>query len=141
MLLDVSEEAEAEHARAQLIAQCDTVCKQGKAAPVRRDLMQRMRALQAQYDAAETAATDFVLIGTLGMQLQELEEESAQLPLSEEDYLTLTDRHAALVQRVTDACRALKAPGYFAELDKLATQLEALRALDVSGPPVPSGGM
>jgi hypothetical protein len=133
--------AEEAKQRAQLLAQSEVVCKQAKAAPAYRDLMERVRPLQAQFDAAEAAAEDFVLIGTLGTQLQQLEKESARLPLSEEDYLTLADRHAALVQRLTDQCRKMKAVGWFTELDQLATQLVALRALDVSELPGACVGM
>jgi hypothetical protein len=132
VLPDEAEAAQEANERAQLLAQCKVVCKQVKAAPAYKDLMQRRRPLQAQFDAAVAAAEDFVLVGTLGMQLQELEKESAQLSLSEEDYLTLADRHTALVQRVTEQCRAQKAASQFTELEKLATQLVALTALDVS---------
>jgi hypothetical protein len=101
-------------------------------APARRDAMQRRDALQAEFDAADAADVDFELIASLGVQLQELEKESAQLPLSEEDYLTLADRHAGLVQRVTDACRELKVAKDFVAMGALAKQLTALKAADVS---------
>jgi hypothetical protein len=103
-------------------------------------LIQQTQLLQAQFDAAEAAAEDFVLIGTLGTQLQQLEKESAQLSLSEEDYLTLADRHAALVQQVTDQCRNLKAAGHFGQLNVFAKQWIKLTALDVSDLPRASAG-
>jgi hypothetical protein len=98
--------------------------------------MQQIHAVQAQYEAAEAAAEDFVLVGTLGTQLQALQQQSAQLPLSEEDYLMLGDRHADLVQRVTGTCRELMADSAFAELSAVATYLQKLKALDVSDLPL-----
>jgi hypothetical protein len=103
-------------------------------APARRDLDQRKGKVQAQFDAAD-AADDFLLVAKLGMQLQQLEKESAQLPLSEEDYLTLADRHAALVQRVTDQCKELKVAKDFVALAAVAEHLGALKAVDISALP------
>jgi hypothetical protein len=94
--------------------------------------MLQMQAVQAQYEAAEEAAVDFVLVGTLGTQLETLQQQSAQLPLSEEDYLTLGDRHARLVQQLTDKCQELKADRAFARLSAVAAFLYKLKALDVS---------
>jgi hypothetical protein len=62
-----------------------------------------------------------------------VEKQSAQLPLSEEDYLTLPARHADLVQRVTDTCRNLMKARDYAALGPLSAKLEELRALDLSG--------
>jgi hypothetical protein len=124
----------------QMVNMTDRLCTQVHRAPARKKLIQKTELLQAQFDVAEAAAEDFVLIGTLGMQLQELERQSAQLPLSEEDYLTLADRHAALVQQVTDRCRDLKAARNFGQLKVLAEQLLELTALDVSNLPRASVG-
>jgi hypothetical protein len=74
---------------------------------------------------------DFVLVGTLGTQLQALQQQAAQLPLSEEDYLTLPARHADLVRRVTDACRELMKARDYAALGPLSAKLKELRALDL----------
>jgi hypothetical protein len=97
--------------------------------------MVRIPALQAQYDAALAAADDFVLVGTLGSQLQALQQESAQLSLSEEDYLTLAARHAALVQRVMEECRELAKAQDYTALGSLSAKLQELKALDLAGIP------
>jgi hypothetical protein len=111
---------------------CQRFLRQVASAPLQKELMQRREVLQAQYRAAEFAAEDFVLIGHLGVKLEALQRESAQLPLSEEDYLALADRHAQLVQRVTDKCKELTKGRQFDELAALGIQLKALKAVDVS---------
>jgi hypothetical protein len=96
-------------------------------APARRDAMQRRDALQAEFDAADGPDVDFEVIAFLGAQLQELELESAQWDLTEEDYLTLADWHAALVQRLTDECRVLAKAREFTAVTALGAKLTALR--------------
>ena len=81
-------------------SECDRVLQQVACVPQRRDLTQRIPALQTQLEAA-LAADDFGSIASVGTQLLALQQQSAQLPQSEEDYLTLADRHAALVQATT----------------------------------------
>ena len=93
-------------------------------------MVQRLATLQTQFDAAEAAADqDFELIAALGLKLEALQLESAQLPLSEEDYRTLPARHAQLVQRVVARCDALAAAGEYAALETLGDALETLQAL------------
>jgi hypothetical protein len=57
-----------------------------------------------------------------------LQQQSAQLPLSEEDYLTLPARHADLVQRVTDTCKELALAEEFTAVTVLGAKLSELRA-------------
>jgi hypothetical protein len=95
--------------------------------------MNRLPPLQAELKAAKAAAEDFVLIGTLGLQVKALEQVSAQLPLSEQDYRTLPTRHAALVQRVTDHCRQLAVSQDYGALSLLSVKLKELKALDLAG--------
>jgi hypothetical protein len=83
-----------------------------------------------QFDAA-VAAANFSAVAALGLARKALLAESAQLPLSEEDYLTLPARHAAQVQRVTDQCRQLVRANNFAALTALSKKLSALKTLDV----------
>jgi hypothetical protein len=52
-----------------------------------------------------------------------------KVPLTEEDYLTLEARHAALVQRVTERCKELTKARKFAEVTALGTQLSNMRAV------------
>jgi hypothetical protein len=73
-----------------------------------------------------------VLVGTLGEKLEALEVKITEQPLSEEDYLTLSDRHAALVQKVTEVCRKLTKDKAYAEVKVLGAKLQELKALDVS---------
>jgi hypothetical protein len=108
------------------LVECERFMQQAACAPQRGDLSRRIRAHCAQLDAA-LAAEDFELVASLGVQLQPLHEESAQLPLSEEDYLTLPARHAALVQRVMDKCKVLAALKDYKSLDAVAAKLEALK--------------
>jgi hypothetical protein len=90
-----------------------------------------LEGLQAQYHAAATAGVDFQLIAALGMQLDTAQQESAQLPLSEEDYLTLSTRHATLVQRVEQKCRELMQTKAFPALAVLSAKFAALKNLDL----------
>jgi hypothetical protein len=116
---------------------CADLLRQITLAPRRAVLLHQRAALELQLHTAMRATTeDFVLIGTLGTQLQELQKESAQLPLSEEDYLTLADRHAALVEQLTEKCRELKDAMEFAALKATAESLAALKAADVSELPL-----
>jgi FtsZ-binding cell division protein ZapB len=114
---------------AELEGECDTLSEQVAQAPARRDAMQRRDALQAQLDAAQrnSERTD-----ALTQSLAAVNLESAQLPLSEEDYLTLTARHAALVQKVEAKIIWLAENRHSDLLTTLAAKLTALKALDLN---------
>jgi hypothetical protein len=117
----------------ELADQCTALVKQAAFVPQRSDIRQRLLSLKAQIKAELAAALDFELVGTLGMQRKSLEQQSAQLPLSEEDYLTLGNRHADLVRRVTETCRELMKARDYAMLGPLSAKLKELKALDLSG--------
>jgi hypothetical protein len=117
---------------------CVRIQKQSSQTPLRAEMTQRLAAAQTQYDAAEAAAEDFELIASLGKALQALQQESAKLPLSEEDYLSLRDRHAALVRRVEERCKELKDAKDFTALEALGVHLEALKAVHLPPPQVPA---
>jgi hypothetical protein len=68
----------------------------------------------------------------VGKALKAANEAVKQLPLSEEDYLTFAQRHAALVQKTTDACKELLLKDDLDALEELVAKLEELKALDVS---------
>jgi hypothetical protein len=108
-----------------------TLQKRAAFVPQRSDIRQRLQSLRSQYDAALAAAVDFVLVGKLGTQLKALQQQSAQLPLSEEDYCTLPAQHADLVQQVMAACRELMKARDYAALGPLSTKLKELKALDL----------
>jgi hypothetical protein len=116
---------------APLLNECEQVIRQAALAPKRRDVTERLESLQAQYHAASSAAEDFQLIAALGMQLDAAQQESAQLPLSEEDYQTLVPRHAQLLQRVEQKCRDLMNAKAFPTLAALSAKLAAVKSLDL----------
>jgi hypothetical protein len=91
-------------------------------------MMMRRDVLQAQFRAADTAE-DFNAVATLGQQLQSLQVESAQLSLSEEEYLTLPGRHADLVLRLTEKCKELTRAKDYAAVTALGAKLGELRAV------------
>jgi hypothetical protein len=113
--------------------ECDTVISQFAHVPTFRDAIQRRDELQREYNALKAAATDFVSLGRVGKALKTA---IAAIVLTEEDYLTLADRHAALLHKVTTTCSELADAGEFGALATLATKLEELKALDVSALPV-----
>jgi hypothetical protein len=112
-------------------AACDVLTTQASQAPQRAEMIQRLEAAQAQYDAAVAARTDLSLIASLGNALVALEQESAQLPLSEEDYLKLPARHAQLVPQVLQTCRELMTAKEIENLAGLTDKLTALGAVAV----------
>jgi hypothetical protein len=114
-----------------LVGECNTVIAQLAHALALRDAIQKDE-LQRVYDALKAAKTEFKAIVRVGRALQAAKEAIAQRPLSEQVDLTLADRHAVLVQKVTAACEELLAQDDLDALDTLATKLEELKALDVS---------
>jgi hypothetical protein len=95
-------------------------------------MMQRLSTLRAQLETAK-ASEDFKSIASMGKALKALQIESSQLPLSEEDYLSLPSAHAALVQQVTNTCKALAQAREFSALGILCSKLKALKAMDLTG--------
>lgn len=128
----------AESAQLPLIDVCDALLAQAALAPARLAATQRLNALQLELAAADAAGTDFELIAQLGKAVKAARLECAQLPLSEADFLSLAERHAALVERVTAQCRELREQEDFDALGTLGAKLKALRAVDVSALPNPA---
>jgi formyltetrahydrofolate synthetase len=120
---------------AQDEGECDALVAQLANAPRTQKAIQHRDELQGAFGALKVAMADFEAIGHAGKALKAATAELAQLPLSEEDYLTLADRHAALVQKVTGTCAELADAGEFDALDNLVTKLEELKVLDVSALP------
>jgi hypothetical protein len=110
-----------------LLPECERVLQEVALAPQRKEFCQRIAALQQQYNAA-LSTEDFECVASLGLQLQALQQQSAQLPLSEEDYLALPTRHAELVRRVTDQCHELTRLKDYVALGPLAARLTKLKA-------------
>jgi hypothetical protein len=120
---------------AALVSECDTIFTQFSHVSAVQAALLRRAELQAQLEAAEEAGDDFVLVGTLGEQLETLKVETAQALLTEEDYLTLAARHASVVQRMTERCKELAKAKAYAEVKVLGAKLQDLKALDVTGLP------
>jgi hypothetical protein len=129
-----------------LVGDCDSFITEFKHVPTFRDVIRRREELQREYNALKAAATNYCSLARVGKALKAA---VAAVVLTEEDYLTLADRHAALVRRATATCSVLADAGEFNALEFLATKLEELKALDVSAlpqswandpalPPVPS---
>lgn len=112
---------------------CLSIRKQVELIPQVKDVMQQLQTMQAQLEAAETAMIDYKLIASLGKALKAIQLQAQQLPLSEEDYRTLADRHATLVQEIDAKCRELTKAKCYDELDVLASELAELQALDLGG--------
>jgi hypothetical protein len=119
---------------ADLVQRGQRILTQVGQASERRMHMQRVATKQEALgtaEATEGAGLDNVLIASLGRELESLRLESAQLPLSEEDYLTLSGRHALLVQAMAEKCRELAMDAKYAALRDLGALLESLRAVSV----------
>jgi hypothetical protein len=121
-----------------LICEIGRVQKLAAQAPQRAQMMQRLEAAQAQYDAAEAAAEDFELIASLGKALQDLQGESDKIRMTQKDYLGLPDRHAALVKRIEERCKQLKKAKDFSALEALGLRLEAVKAVNLPAPQKPA---
>jgi serine/threonine protein kinase len=113
------------------VGECDSVTTQFAHAPALRNAIQQRDELQAQLQAAEDSG-DFVVVGTLGEQLEALKRKVNEQPLSEEGYLTLADRHEALVQKVMVTCKDLTKAKDWAALQPIAAKLQELKALATS---------
>ncbi len=85
-----------------LADECDTVITQTTCVPAYRAVIKQKDELQREFTALKAAGVDFERIADVGKALKAVVAESAQLPLSEEDYRTLGARHVALVRRVTE---------------------------------------
>jgi hypothetical protein len=81
-----------------------------------------------EHIADALAAEDFERVASLGASVHALMPQSVHEALSEEDYLTMPARHAALLQRVSKRCRKLGEEKDHAAQARLAAELEALRS-------------
>jgi hypothetical protein len=117
-----------------LLEECDAFTAQFAHATDRREVMRRHDKLLACLRGALelTEGEDYERVRELGEQLETLEQESAQLPLSEGDYLTLTEKHASLLQRTTAMCKEYQRARNGIMLVELGTKREELKKLDIS---------
>jgi hypothetical protein len=114
------------------VAECDAVSAQFAHVPTLREAIQQRDQLHNEFAALNAAKTNFLEIARVGTAHKAAIAAVLQLPLSEEDYLTLAGRYEALVQKVTATCAELADAGEFDALVVLAAKLEELKALDVS---------
>jgi serine/threonine protein kinase len=115
------------------MCECDGVIAQFSHVPALRKAIQQRDELHAQLEAAEESE-DYQLATKLARETASLQKLIALQPLSEEDYLMLPDRHAALVLKLAQQCEELVKATNWAALKALAAKLEQLKALDVRAP-------
>lgn len=89
---------------ATITTDCETMVALFSLLAQRNAMILDIENLRLQRNAA-AASGDFAVAAQLGHRRKILEQQP--LPLSEEDYLTLRDRHAALVRRLLDLCQCL----------------------------------
>jgi hypothetical protein len=100
----------------------------------RDDLQARLTALKASSEISQDP--DWEAIGRAGNALRAADSAVKHQPFSQEDYLALVGRHAALVQRAKAQCTELAAVGDYATLATAATKLAELTALAQSALPL-----
>jgi 7-keto-8-aminopelargonate synthetase-like enzyme len=93
--------------------------------------MRRISAVQQRLDDA-CSKGNYTAAGTFGEELEVLETESNRIGLSEEDYLTLQERHRELVEAMDKRCKELVAAKKFKELGALNNNMRTFKALDLS---------
>jgi small-conductance mechanosensitive channel len=117
----------------QLRDQCTTFLQQAASADALHDLLRRKRANSDRLaELDRQGESEYAGVGQLMLEQQVLEQELAQLPLSQADLLKLGEGHAALVQGMRDMCRDLARARQHSKLKELAAQLAALKAMDLS---------
>jgi hypothetical protein len=110
-----------------LQVRCLTLIQQKAHAPARGEALRRKQELSDQFEAAVASKARPREIARIGITQEELEDQSAGLPLSVADYLALDSRYAALVEEVRALCQQLVESGLFSELHKLASKFKDLR--------------
>jgi hypothetical protein len=120
---------------AVLFGECDAIMNQFPHLPAIRAAVQHRDALKEELYALKIANVDFTSMGRVGKAVKAAAFTVSQQQLTEEGYLTLADRHEALVHKVTERCRGLADAEDYEALATLAVKLEELQALDVSALP------
>jgi hypothetical protein len=115
----------------QLMLSCDAVVAQFAYVPALQNAIQIRDSLQRELTSLRGSGSNFREIVRVRTTLKAVKAAVAQQQLSEANYLTLADRHAALVQKVTDQCKKLADAEDYDALEALAIKLEELILLDV----------
>jgi hypothetical protein len=116
----------------EITRECVTLITQFKVMPhvrlairQRDELRARLHALTAYGDGSHL---DWEGVGRAGSALKVADKAVNAPPLTEEDYLTLADRRAALLQKATAHCRALLSAKDYGKLSNMAAKLAKLKA-------------
>jgi DNA repair exonuclease SbcCD ATPase subunit len=130
---------------ATLLGDCNTVIAQFAHVPALRDAIQQRDELQTEFDTIKASKAEYKTGVRVVKALNAAKEAVTHQPLSEDDYLTLAARHAALIHTLKAECDDLLENLDIVDasdaLDTLATKLEELKTLDASsllhmqGPP------
>lgn len=115
-----------------LVQECCKIITEAAQVASFRTTTQQRDEKKKRYEAARAEGKDFIVVVQLGKALKAAEAELSQHPLSEEGYLTLAERHDALVDKVTAKCQQLMKEEDLDALEVLATKLAELKALDLS---------
>jgi hypothetical protein len=118
-----------------LTGECDSIITQVAHVPTLREAIQQRDELQWELAALDAAKTNFREIARVGTAHRAAVAAVLQQPLAEEDYLTLSDRHTALVQKLTTTCEELADAEDYDAVTVLGDKLNELKALDVSALP------
>jgi hypothetical protein len=121
--------------KAPLACECDTIVTQFGHVPALREAIQQRDELQRELAAVDAAKTNFREIARVGTAHRAAVAAVLQQPLAEEDHLTLADRHAALVQKLTATYEELADAEDYDAVTVLGDKLNELQALDVSALP------
>jgi uncharacterized sporulation protein YeaH/YhbH (DUF444 family) len=114
----------------EVLSECDVLIPQAACARSVRQTLQTRNELQDRlYGLKVSHPLNFESIGRTRKALQTIESEVARLPLSEEDFLTLLNRHDALMQKARAVCKQLVERRHYATLAELAGKLVNLTAL------------
>jgi hypothetical protein len=105
------------------VGECDCVITEFTHVPALRDAIQNRDRLQNEFSAFQ-ASKRFAASVQVGKALLNAKEAVALQPLSEKDFLTLAERHAALLQKMTVACEERHA----ALLQKMTVACEEVHA-------------
>jgi hypothetical protein len=119
---------------------CASLMQPFRDVPRARQALRQRDELQARLTALKTNSEisqdpDWEAIGRAGNALKAVDSAMKHQPFSQEDYLALVGRHAALVQKARTQCAELAAAGDCATLATVATKLAELTALARSALP------
>jgi DNA repair ATPase RecN len=114
----------------EVLSECDVLVHQAACArSVRQTLLTRNELQDRLYGLKVSHPPNFESIGRTSKALQTITAEVAQLPLSEEGFMTLLNRGDALMEKAPALCKQLVERRHYATLAELAGKLVNLTAL------------